>query len=107
MPFTQGFRTRRLREKHYDYHHAEVNATDEDHYEILADNFLGASIGPSDTIRECVRPLDQAIVRWNYVTQEFGILSSDGFILSYFVADRNWHRFPSNRAYFDYECGRR
>lgn len=104
MPFTKGFRSRRLLEKHYDDHHLEIGVSTEADYLGRADAFLGDSLGP--TVRECIRASDGAVIRWDYASQEFGVLAADGFIQTYFIAHPRWHGFPTNRAYFQYECGR-
>src|SRR4051794_29880480 len=103
-PFTRGFRTEFLWKRHARLHGAEVGASDRYHYLALADNFLGGPLG--ENVRECVRVFDQARVRWNAVTQEYGILSADGFIQSYYILDLAWHTYPSNRAYFEADCNR-
>jgi len=90
--------------QHYDRLRQEVGATDAVHYLALADRFLGGPIGP--TVRECMRRSDGATIRWDYVSQEFGILNASGYIVTYYIAMPKWHGFPSNRTYFQYECGR-
>jgi len=105
MPYTSGFRTRERLENHFDFHGDEFGAADEEDYERMADTFAG---GPSaETTLECVRVLDGAVVRWDRVTQEFAIVSADGFIQTYFKPDPRDHGLSSNRAYFDRECRRR
>lgn len=102
MPFTRGFSTPLLLRRHARNHQAEVNAADEAHYLALADAFCGGPLGA--TIEECTRRSDGAIIRWDPVTDEYGILTADGFIKSYFVQDRTWHPAVSNRAYFEHDC---
>jgi hypothetical protein len=49
---------------------------------------------------------DGATIRWDYMSREFGVMAADGFIQTYFMANPRWHGFPTNRAYFQYECRR-
>ena len=44
---------------------------------------------------ECIRPYDQAILRFDSATQMCSVLHPDGFIGSC---------FPSNRRYFNGKC---
>ncbi len=103
-PFTLGFRTRYLLRRHFQLHGVEVSATDEHDYLMRADRFLGDV--PGATVRECQRRSDNATLRWDYASQEFGVLDAQNYVLTYFVVDPQWHGFPSNRRYFEYECGR-
>lgn len=105
MPYTNGFTTLKRLATHFSEHKTEVDADNMEHYEELADAFLGGPLRP-DT-RECFRPADNALVRYDLVTEEFGILSDDNCILTYYKPNPRWHRFPSNYAYFKYECERR
>ena len=105
MPYTRGFRRLYLRNEHFDKHGAEVGADDESHYEELADVFLGAPI--STTAKECVRRSDGFTLRWDRQSNFFGVLSYDGYILTFYMIDPAWHRMPSNRAYFESECNKR
>lgn len=99
------FRTRLRRDQHFDDHGEEVGAVDEADYETKAAGFLDGPV-PGNT-NECIRKSDGARIRWNYVTQEFGIVSADGFIQTYFEPDPKWHGTSTNRAYYDWECNRR
>jgi pyocin large subunit-like protein len=103
-PHTRGFATRRRRAAHFQDHGAEVGAADEKAYERMADDFLGGPTGP--TVAECLREFDGARIRYNRATEEFGILASDGYIRTYFKPNPRWHGFPTNLAYFRYECRR-
>lgn len=105
MPFTRGFRTPFLLQRHHRLHWAEVGAISIPHYHVLADDFLGRPLAAP--IEGCIRPFDRATIRWDPTTDQFGILAEDGFIQTYYILDLRWHSFPSNRAYFQYECNRR
>ena len=104
MLLTRGFRTPILLRRHARLHSQEVNAADEADYLALADAFLGGAM--RSTTHECVRQSDNAVIRWDDSTQEYGVLAADGFIHTYFILDPRWHTFPSNRAYFRHDCGR-
>jgi hypothetical protein len=105
VPFTSGFRTRLDLEDHFDAHGAEFSAEDEEAYLALADEFLGGA--KKQTTLEGVRRRDQATIRYDYVSQEFGILSRDGYIVTYFKPDPAYHGKSTNREYFMWECNRR
>ena len=85
MPFTRGFRSIVLLNRHDRLYQAEVGARDAAHYETLADDFLGSPL--ADPVEECIRPFDQATIRWNPTTEEYGILAADGFIQTYYILD--------------------
>jgi filamentous hemagglutinin len=99
-----GFRTRGRLIQHFDDHGSDFGAADEAYYESLADAFLGGPKG--DTVLECTRRyLDHARLRYNYVTQEFGVLAADNYILTYYKPDPAEHGAPTNRTYFERQCG--
>ncbi len=86
MPFTHGFRARWLLEEHFDAHAHDFGAVDEAAYEAQADGFLGGPLGA--TVIECRRSLfDNALVRYDYAGQAFGVLSADNYILTYYKPD--------------------
>src|SRR3954454_24156925 len=105
-PFTQGFRTHYHLAVHFGNHGWELNVADELIYQTLADRFLG---GPrTTTTDECIRTSDQARIRYDHVSQEYGVLAADGFILTYMIPDPAVHGLPSNYDYFLDDCrGRR
>jgi hypothetical protein len=91
--------------EHFDLHGEEFGAENEDQYELLAAQFMLAE--PGQNVLECRRAGDQARIRYDFVTQECGIVSADNFILTYFKPDPRWHGRSTNRAYFESECRRR
>lgn len=106
MPLTLGFRFRWQFEEHFDAHGADFQARDEAHYEALADAFLGGVKG--QTVIEYTRTqFDQALVRYDYLTQAFGILSADNYIQTYYKPDPGEHGRATNRAYFEWQKVRR
>jgi filamentous hemagglutinin len=90
---------------HYQDHVNEfgVTALGPSEYANMADTFLGAQL-PTGVL-EYIRSKGD-IIRFNPVTNEFGILSSSNFIRTYFKPDPAAHGLPSNMDYFNRECGK-
>lgn len=101
MPFTSGFESSANLTKHFILHGWEFGAMTEAEYERLADNFLSGPKG-TDTL-ECRRGNGDRL-RYNPVTNEFGVLRRDGVIRTYFKPDVAWHRRQTNLDYFFEEC---
>lgn len=68
--------------------------TTEFEYLELADTFCGGTID-SDT-EECIRSYDGARLRYNKITNEFGIVGSDGFIRTYYKPTAGERYFRRN-----------
>jgi hypothetical protein len=83
---------------HYYRHGADFGATTMAEYAQQADNFLGgAKTGQTlERVRE-----NGEIVRYNVITDEFGVIGPDGVIKSYFRPDPNRHGYASNLDYFN------
>lgn len=94
---------------HFRKHRAEFSSewgiTTKEAYLARAVLFLGEP--KPDYTLERLRPRDRDTLRYNYVTQEFGIVNEDGFILTYFILGTNEHGFSTNRSYFNFECSKR
>lgn len=102
MPYTLGFIDPVDLAQHFEDHGHEFGVEIEEEYEMLADEFLG---GPRDSnTYECVRKRDGARLRYNRVTDEFGVLTASGEILTYFKPDPRIHKRPTNWDYFQSEC---
>ncbi len=112
---TLGFRPGLLTQ-HWALHYAEFpSLTTEAEYEEAADRFLTKPLD-RDTL-ECYRTRPDgtrgARVRYNTVTQEYGILGQDNYIRSYYIAgpvsptNPRGHRLPTNLDYFRWDCARR
>ena len=104
MPYTQGFDPGRDRE-HYDKHvvqQGEFGGITLQQYCDMADRFLGCPLD-STTTYECTT-WDGAVIRYNDVTREFGILALGGAIRTYFKATPRRHGFPTNLEYFLWRC---
>ena len=105
MPFTQGFIDNVELEVHFSYHGTTVGATTQDEYLLLADSFLGGPLRPSTY--QCVRSGKNDLIRYDLETDEYGVLSRDGYIRSYYIADPEIHDFPTNFDYFEWDCQRK
>ena len=106
MPYTAGFRDIIDLREHYAEHGSDFGVPTEQEYLNQADAFLG---GPraSDTLdcrRRCKDGSFGDYVRFNMVTHEFGVLSADIVIRTYYVPDPMRHRQVNNLAYFQAEC---
>src|SRR5687767_2199638 len=107
---TQGFQSWWDLAGHYGSHVLNKSefplVLSQDDYLYLADCFLGKPLDA--TTLECQRTnLDGSmgdVVRYNTVTQEFGILSAYGIIRTYFMPDPAEHSFPTNEDYFRWNC---
>jgi hypothetical protein len=94
-----NFRSASLLKDHFKKHGAEFDARTPAHYRRLADKFLTGSIGP-DTV-EKKRSSDGDTVRYNSKTNEFGVVSQDGIIRTYFKLDKTKHKHNTNMDYFN------
>ncbi len=72
MPFTNGFVDQASLMDHFSQHGWDFNAADEQEYQALADRFLGGSKAPGTD--ECTRFRNGDIIRYNHLTEEFGVL---------------------------------
>jgi hypothetical protein len=110
MPYTLGFIDDADLSEHFDKHvtqNGEFDCADESEYLDLADSFLGEDLNPittSECRRMCADGSEGDKLRLNRVTGEFGCLTNDNHIRTYFIADPLVHRHPSNKAYFTHCC---
>jgi pyocin large subunit-like protein len=110
-PLTVGFANKRTLARHYVDHAADFGAKNAAEYEMLADKFLGGNLRAG--VLECKRRKGD-IIRFNPFTDEYGVLSKDRVIRTYFKpiprqslagkVTRKCHNFPTNLAYFKAEC---
>ena len=94
-----------LLNEHFQDHRFDFDGETESEYEDLAASFL--SNQNNTDILELTRPANDDIVRFNPETDEFGILSSDGHIVTYYKPDPRIHGYPTNLDYFYAQKGRR
>lgn len=98
------FRTAKKRLDHFFAHGTDFNATDEVDYEKKAAAFLSCPlISPAV---ECIRPQRGDRIRYNPVTEEFGVESTDGHIRTYFAPKPSVHGFSTNMDYFNDQCSK-
>jgi hypothetical protein len=100
--FTRGFASPYLLEDHFDSHRSDFDAASEEEYEDLADEFLGGR--RRDSTLECKRTRNGDVIRYDTATREFGIVSHDGIIKTYFKPNPAIHGEPTNLEYFHKEC---
>src|SRR2546421_667632 len=77
-----------------------------DEYETNADRFLGEPLN-ADTEEFVKTKRDGTVgdrLRYNRVTQEFGVLGNDNVIRAYFIPDPADHHWPTNLDYFRHCC---
>ena len=100
--YTLGFQNTNLLHSHHQKHGADFGAIGLDEYETLADAFLG---GPRvAACFECVRS-NGDFVRYNPMTDEFGVISNTRIIKTYYKpqpSDRI--KYPTNTVYFREQC---
>lgn len=101
MPYTRGFRDAGSLADHFLKHGGDFGAANETEYELFADTFLGSPLDP--TVQEGLRKNGDTL-RYNAATQEFGILSRDGFIKTYYKPKPSIHGQATNSLYFQKEC---
>jgi hypothetical protein len=105
--------------QHFDDHGREFFATDEAHYESQAIAFMTAKPAVSGQkcnacpdcdctaygpLHECKRPENGDTIRYNTVTNEYGVMSKYGIIRTYFKPNPVFHRCRSNIDYFHHTC---
>jgi len=100
VPLT--FRTPMKRARHFQDHGSDFGASDEFDYESMANSFLTNPLD-SDTL-EGTRGRDKATIRYNTATEEYGVISFDGYIRTYYKPDPAIHGLPSNLDYFNSNC---
>jgi RHS repeat-associated protein len=93
----RGFASQRLRDSHFQDHGSDFGAKTAQEYEQQADRFLN---GPRDQWTLQGVRANGDIVRYNDVTQEFGVVKPDGTIRTYYHPDPAIHEYPSNLDYF-------
>jgi len=102
---------------HFQWHGADFAVGSKEEYENLADTFLGGPKAP--TAEECNR-LGGDVVRYDPMTEEFGVLGTDGVIRTYYKpvpchtlppakrvrpdGRKNCHGLRTNREYFKRTC---
>jgi pyocin large subunit-like protein len=106
LQFTGGFVSAYQLADHFQRHGRDFGLQDEDAYESAADTFLGGPRGQN--VHECVIPGNGAkagrMMRYDEVTEEFGVLTPDGHILTYY---RPAPITGTKLQYFQRQCAKR
>jgi filamentous hemagglutinin len=85
---------------HFTRHGGDFGASTAAEYEQQAAGFLTGPRGAG--VLEKVRPFPNGdVVRYNPATEEFGVLSPNGTIRTYFKPDPAVHGYPTNLDYFN------
>ncbi len=115
MPLlTNGFLDDVLLAEHFDTHvtqQQEFDVDTQEEYLELADKFLGAPLDPTTTHERRRRHKAGGFgdtVRYNFVTEEFGIITRDGYIRTFFIPEPcgppRGHSEGTNLDYFLKAC---
>jgi filamentous hemagglutinin len=103
VPHTKGFRDKNQLHLHHQKHQSEFGFIDEKNYLNSADAFLGSP--KSVDVLECIRKSDNSIMRYNPKTNEFGVITQDSKILTYFKPNlTNKIKYPTSLDYFKEQC---
>jgi hypothetical protein len=103
MPFADATQ----RAIHFAKHGREFGATDELHYEQMADGFLAGQL--SLAMRECFRPNGIDRLRVNIVNKHFGVaVVACAIIRTYYIVPSHQivRRTGTIVKFFNYECAR-
>lgn len=83
MPYTKGFLSEGQKNSHFQKHASEFGVATVDEYLNSADTFLGG-VKPAHVL-ECRRKKGGDVVRFDPITEDFGILGGiSGSILTYY-----------------------
>jgi pyocin large subunit-like protein len=102
--FTLCFLDKKALATHHQRHRGEFGWISEEKYAYQADKFLGSPLNVKTQFEG--KRSNGDIVRYDRVTDEFGILSSDRHVLTYFKPDVRTHGRASNLEYFQRECSK-
>jgi hypothetical protein len=83
---------------HFGRHGGDFGAKTASEYQSKADRFLTGQRGQG--VLEKARPRSGDVVRYNPATEEFGVVSKDGVIKTYYKPDPSVHGEPTNLDYF-------
>lgn len=117
---TRGFLNQKQLLRHFEQHGTDFGASNAQEYEQMADAFLGAPL--SSTVHEC-RRRDGDRIRYNPMSQEYGVLGHDEMIRTYYkpvpcidvpfdirsdvARAGKCHGYANNFQYFQQECKKR
>lgn len=96
--YTNGFKSLTHLQVHFLKHAARLGISTIAEYERRADEFLGQPV--KSPILSFIRPWCGDDVRFNSITEEFGILTVTVHIKTYYLPDPVEHGCPDNMQYF-------
>jgi hypothetical protein len=102
--YTKGFSTEARFIDHSTRHGALLGCHTDRQYLKRADSFCGGI--RSATTLECIRMREGDKLRYNTMTEEFGVLSSDNVIKTYYILTTAIVKHGSGLAYFQSECAK-
>lgn len=95
MPLiTKGFEKQIKLLRHFQDHRLDFNSASPQAYETAADTFMSSPLNPP--VKECIRT-NGDVIRYNPATQEFGILDSSRYIITYYRLS-----YPTQKKRDDY-----
>ncbi len=94
-----SFASQQARNSHFVDHGSDFGAQSPEEYEQQASTFLDGQKSPITL--EKVRPASGDTVRFNPSTDEFGILTKNSTIRTYFRPEPAIHGYPTNLEYFN------
>lgn len=114
MPYARGFANQSLLIWHCNKHGFQFGTNNPRHYERLAIRFFQVDLADTPNLLECCNE-DGDVVRFNPVTDEFGVMQVNGIIRTYFkpIPERlappgfdlkRTHIFDTNLEYYDDNC---
>jgi len=104
--FTNGFKDGAALQDHFTRHGALLGVATEDEYLERADAYCGAPVDPNNQhMHECTRRGGDRI-RYNDLTEEWGVLSQDNVIRTYYILTAALAKYGSGLVYFNLECAK-
>lgn len=106
LVYTNGFSNDKALIDHFTRHGPLLGINTEKEYEERADIFCGAPLDPAQThIHECTRRGGDKI-RYNQLTEEWGVLSSGNVIRTYYILSTALVKYGSGLTYYRLECAK-
>src|SRR4051812_11627709 len=114
VPYVSGFYNHALLVQHCSKHGFQFGTNNPQHYERLAIGFFQVELADAPNILECCNE-DGDVVRFNPITEEFGVMEVSGIIRTYFKPMpqhlarpgfplRKTHSFLTNLEYYEDNC---
>jgi hypothetical protein len=105
--YTNGFNREESLIDHFTRHGGMLGVSTKEEYLERADEFCGRPRDPSEThIHECIRPREGDRIRYNELTEEWGVLCSYNVVRTYYILTTAIQKHGSGLAYFQSECAK-